>query len=271
MASAEQNSEAGKQQSIAVTRRNHQLVNFRDVAGCRLFNGRVIPPGILYRGDALYPGGAVPDDVPVWPPASVIDLRSDGEADGEYVWPEGTLLYKMPVMPEADVIGTAAAPNRVVPLPPNLFLLYSYMLVIVSQELPTLLSIAIESRGPIFVHCTAGKDRTGVAIAVLLLIGGADPADVINDYVSSEANMEPLIRRLEGLGRSLPTDMDITSPMLRAPAAAVSIIVDTLTSWPGGPTGWALANGATRKDIQRWRDRLNGGNQSTGLSESSER
>jgi hypothetical protein len=66
--------------------------------------------------------------------------------------------------------------------------------------------------------------------------------------------------------------MDITSPMLRAPTTAVQIVIDTLTSWPGGPTGWALANGATRQDIQSWQNRLSGPReQSTSLPGSSAR
>ena len=41
----------------------------------------------------------------------------------------------------------------------------------------------------VLVHCTAGKDRTGVAIALLLDAVGADRSAVIDDYASSEANL----------------------------------------------------------------------------------
>ena len=39
------------------------------------------------------------------------------------------------------------------------------------------------------VHCTAGKDRTGVAIALLLDAVGAERDAVVADYAASEANL----------------------------------------------------------------------------------
>jgi hypothetical protein len=54
---------------------HRQLVNLRDVAGVRLAGGGTVPAGVLYRSDAPYPGDAAPQTVPVWPPATVIDLR----------------------------------------------------------------------------------------------------------------------------------------------------------------------------------------------------
>ena len=38
------------------------------------------------------------------------------------------------------------------------------------------------SKGPVVFHCTAGKDRTGVLAAILLLRLGVDEEDIIADY-----------------------------------------------------------------------------------------
>lgn len=40
---------------------------------------------------------------------------------------------------------------------------------------------------PVLVHCVIGKDRTGLVMMLLLLLCGVAEADVINDYVVSEA------------------------------------------------------------------------------------
>jgi len=98
-----------------------------------------------------------------------------------------------------------------------------------------------------------------VAVAVLLLVGGAEPADVIADYTASAPNMTALLERLTALGRSLPADIDASSELLGAPAKAINVVVDRLTGWPGGPQAWAEAHGASAGSIRRWQERLAAG------------
>lgn len=51
---------------------------------------------------------------------------------------------------------------------------------------------------PMVIHCTAGKDRTGIAIAMLLNWLGVSREDMIEDYLASNAGAEELRRRLAG-------------------------------------------------------------------------
>ena len=39
---------------------------------------------------------------------------------------------------------------------------------------------------PMMIHCTAGKDRTGVAVAILLALLGVDQAAILDDYLRSD-------------------------------------------------------------------------------------
>ncbi len=68
-----------------------------------------------------------------------------------------------------------------------------------------------------------------------------------------------LLARLRAHGRSLPAGIDASSELLGAPAEAISVVVDRLTGWPGGPQAWAEAHGASAASIQRWQDRLAAG------------
>jgi protein-tyrosine phosphatase len=235
------------------------MANLRDVAGLRLVGGGTVPAGVLYRSDAPYPGDAVPQTVPVWPPATVIDLRSKGEAAAKYCWPAGVTVHRIPLMRQAAVVGAADSARSDRPLPSSLEEVYRRLLDMIPHRLAALLDLATKSDGPVLVHCTAGKDRTGVAVAALLLVGGAEPADVVTDYTASWPNMTALLERLTALGRSLAAGIDADSELLGAPAEAINLVVDRLTGWPGGPQAWAEAYGASPVSIKRWQERMAAG------------
>ena len=237
---------------------HRQLVNLRDVAGLRLAGGGTVPAGVLYRSDAPYPGDAFPQAVPVWPPATVIDLRSTGEASARYCWPAGVSVHHVPLMRQAAVVGaadSASRPSRS-PLPGSLEEVYRRLLDMIPHRLAALLDLATKSDGPVLVHCAAGKDRTGVAVAALLLVGGAEPADVVADYTASGPNMTALLERLAAVGGALAEGIDADSPLLAAPAEAINVVVERLTGWPGGPQAWAEAYGASAGSIRRWQERM---------------
>lgn len=47
-----------------------------------------------------------------------------------------------------------------------------------------------EGRAPLVVNCTAGKDRTGVGVAIVLRALGVSPADVEEDYLASNFTID---------------------------------------------------------------------------------
>jgi protein-tyrosine phosphatase len=232
-------------------------VNLRDLGGLRLTGGGTVAAGLLYRSDAPYPGDADPGTVPAWPPATVIDLRSRGEDRVGFEWPAGVTVHHVPLLPEAAVVSSARddAARR---LPRSLAALYRRLLEMVPDRLASLVGIVAGADPPVLVHCTAGKDRTGLAVAVLLLAGGAEPADVVTDYTATAPNMAALLDRLRALGRPVPLNIDPSSELLDAPATAIGAVTGYLAAWPGGPRAWVREHGASAADLTRWRQRLAG-------------
>ncbi|MCH9719159.1 MAG: tyrosine-protein phosphatase [Actinomycetia bacterium] len=67
-----------------------------------------------------------------------------------------------------------------------------------------LASLVTPSTGPMLLHCTAGKDRTGWATALILLSLGVDRDDVMADYLASAHEvavlLEPIRRKVAEQG-----------------------------------------------------------------------
>ncbi len=237
---------------------NRLLANARDLGGLPAAGGR-IRPGVLYRSDAPYAGDAPPPLDP-WPPALVVDLRSSGEsADGHPLAAPGTVIVSLPLLAAANPVQMATESSA------DKFDLASIYREIVATGADSLVRIArlvSETDGAVLVHCSAGKDRTGVAVALLLLAAGVPRAEVVADYSRTEPNMEGVAARLatawgadeEGLAlvRKLVEDRP---DLLEAPAFTIEGVIDAV----GGEAGaaeWFGQNGLRPEELERLRARL---------------
>jgi protein-tyrosine phosphatase len=227
----------------------NQPANLRDVGGLALASGGVTRSGVLYRGDALYPQDEVPPALPGWPPAVVIDLRSDAEREraGTFPWPAATRAHHVPLMRDA-------APQV---LERPLGDLYRATLHASGDLIAQVAAIVAGAPGPALVQCTAGKDRTGVAIAVILLAVGVDPGEVVADYTATAANMPGVVPRMAaGLGWEMPPFDDLPALLRDAPADAMATVIDVITAAPGGAAGWLGGHGLSPADLGRLRAKL---------------
>lgn len=94
---------------------------------------------------------------------------------------------------------------------------------------------------PLLFHCAAGKDRTGVAAAVLLEVLGVERQEVINDYVLTDHFFENGCRMVrsnhDGTGIS-SLDEAIWLPMMRADPSFLEAMFDTIDSRHGSSEGF---------------------------------
>jgi hypothetical protein len=214
---------------------NHPA-NLRDVGGLALTSGGVTRPGALYRSDAIYPHDEVPSALPAWPPAVIVDLRSELEREraGAFDWPAATRVHHIPLMGEA-------APQL---LDRPLAGLYRDTLVASGRLVAEVAAIVAAAPGPVLVQCSAGKDRTGVVIAIMLLAIGVKPEQVVADYTATTGNMPAVLARMAArLGWEMPP-FDELPPLLRdAPEDAIAAVTDLVSSGPGGAAGWLAGQG----------------------------
>lgn len=135
----------------------------------------------------------------------------------------------------ADLIRTR--PNEI----PDDFLATMYLAMAESDAAAfgTIITGLADADGaPALIHCTAGKDRTGVASALLLAALGVDEATILDDYELSAVHFTD--RNLPRLLARLPDDVDPTRyrAVFGAPRSAMETLLTGLHDRYGGPIGY---------------------------------
>jgi protein-tyrosine phosphatase len=159
--------------------------NLRDVGGYRTTDGRWVRMGVVYRSQAL---SLSPADLAVVDTLGVTadyDLRTTAEiAESPDVVPAGATYTNLNVMADISLTPTltsAAAAEGYMQEIEREFVTNSTA----QAAFGTLLTDIANSNGAVLYHCTAGKDRTGWATAVLLSLLGVPRATVMQDYLLS--------------------------------------------------------------------------------------
>ena len=122
--------------------------------------------------------------------------------------------------------------------------------------LAALRSLAHGGPGAAVVHCAAGKDRTGVVVALSLAVAGVEPAAIIADYAQTAEVIDALVAKLAASPTYAEdmTSRDVASHTPRA--ASMRRVLELLDERWGGPVGWLEANGFGADERAALRSRL---------------
>lgn len=212
--------------------------NLRDVGGVAAGGGIVRTGQVLRSGlPALH--DTVPDVI-VWPPALVLDLRSVPELD-----PVHPLQFQAQQVVNIPLL-SALQPDA--GWPDTLADLYLAMVADAAHLLVAIVGHIAAEEGPTLVHCAAGKDRTGVAIALVLRLLGVERAPVVTDYVLSSEAADAIASRI-GASTAPAHFFDV-------PAQAIESVMDVWDAHDGGTEGWYLTAGGSSDDLSQLRSRL---------------
>jgi len=200
--------------------------NFRDAGGIQASDGLFLKNGILYRSDEL--SQLTPRDRKKFESLGiklVIDLRGANER-----------IKKIDRIPDSVTVLNIPVDHRNQDLKQKEFLMF---LIKKSKdfdfkqymrehyfgtafdcagkigEIVTLLSD--EKNLPALVHCTVGKDRTGVTIAILQLLAGVPREKVVEEYMATNKYIDIRVRQLIRMIRIMSlfrTKIDQIRPLL---------------------------------------------------------
>jgi protein-tyrosine phosphatase len=110
--------------------------------------------------------------------------------------------------------------------------------------------------GATIVHCAAGKDRTGVVIALALAEVGVAREAIVDDYALSAERIEAIFDRLRA-SRTYVEDLANQSIDKHRPrAASMERLLDALDESYGGGPAWLRAHGWTDDDAAALRKHL---------------
>lgn len=178
--------------------------NFRDLGNHRTERGETVTPGRLFRADHL--GALSAQDVAQIRSLGVrrvLDLRGVNErAAAPCALPE-VAVHSLAIEPTVvqQLSDLIAAGHRLTPGDVTAHMQDTYRGFVRhnTHRFAELFAHLLESAEPTVFHCTAGKDRTGFAAALILRSLGVPEADVMRDYLLTNERLKPMEASRHGL------------------------------------------------------------------------
>ncbi len=248
-------------------------VNVRDLGDLPTEDGQKTARSRLLRADNLQELSAADvtklvRDIGV---TTVVDLRSANELAAEGPAPLDTVTgvrhAHHPVLPEVgsntDMAAAALLTSRDhdksrYPRDPICGHYLGYLEDRPDQVVGALRSIA-HSQGAALVHCAAGKDRTGVVVALALTVAGVPAQDVVTDYAASGERTEAIMDRLR---RSRLYARDINSKpadLHRPRPETMTAFLEQMDARYGGVVQWLSDHGFSADNLHLLRVKLRAG------------
>ena len=157
------------------------VANFRDVGESVniLSDRRIMKEGVLLRGGKI---DMVENVESIHSPKTIVNLRKGNDPSFDHV-----RNIKLPAADSVDVYSVESGKNR--------------------KWLVSVLGALTDSstEAPYYVHCAAGKDRTGVVVGAILASLGIDREIIVEEYESSVGLLQPGLFR-EAVDRFFETD-----------------------------------------------------------------
>lgn len=218
------------------------LSNLREAGGIPAAGGQ-IASGVLFRSAAPL---QINDELTSWVEdthiTSIYDLRSSQETGYMPGFPRSLGSATRTHMPLLEgALGQLAT-------------LEDIYLPLVSQHADTWVELArgILASEASLVHCTAGKDRTGVGVAMVLLAVGADHDAVMEDYAASTPALSgdwlsTMTAQMSKHG--VPMTEDMRTLMVGTSVAGLDLALDVARA-EGSIADYLLKNGLKPAELE---------------------
>jgi hypothetical protein len=229
------------------------LLNARDLGGLPLGSGETAWRRVVRADNLNKRASAGVSALIAYGIRTVIDLRDPRELEKfPNPWaatpPQGVVFFNVPLISEAEWEAIKGPARRAEGYVLTAKLSHTNIAKVIA-------AVSDATPGGVVIHCHAGKERTGIVAALLLALAGVPDAIVADDWIASDAYLQPLYEQWLA---------NETDPAIRARRAEGFVthaehIVEVLTHVRrsyGGVAEYLLADGVTADQIDRVRRRL---------------
>jgi protein-tyrosine phosphatase len=226
-------------------------INLRDVGGLPAGSART-RSGVLFRSGSLARLDA--DGVVALGELGlrrIVDLRADDEV--------AYAPSRLPVVEDRVPIAVQRVPlffgsmSSFLAGDPSLDELYA---LIVDRAGGGIVQVvrAVIADNPVLVHCTVGKDRTGVSVAIVLAAVGVDRAAIVADYARTETLLPASNRAMAAaLRRAHPGSVHLEDLATRSPAPVMERMLGYVSARHGSAAGYLREHGMTDGELDELR------------------
>ena len=219
-------------------------VNFRDVGGLPA-GPSLTRPGVLYRSGNLAKldeaGVAALSELGI---RRIIDLRADDEVAHAPSRVPGLTVHTQRVPLFLGSVASFFADD---------ITLEEMYRRLVEDSADRVVDVVrgIIAEQPTLVHCTVGKDRTGVTVAIALSAAGVDAEAVIADYARTEELLPKWrnARVVEKLRSMHPEALHLEDLATRSPAPVMREMLRRLDARYGSTAGYLRAHGMREEEL----------------------
>jgi protein-tyrosine phosphatase len=225
-------------------------VNMRDIGGYPTSDGGTVRWRTLLRSDALSrlddTGRAALAGFGV---RTVVDLRTSEEAENAPSALDGASarVFHVPLLRAEDFDG----------LPPELAEVYRRMVDNRGEALARAIgTLATADALPGLVHCSAGKDRTGLVVALVLDLLGVPDEIIAADYATSAENLDTEAARVLSQIQAITGGYRVDLGLLGSPPELIIEALARVRGHAGSVPGYLVRHGLPRDAIEGLRRAL---------------
>lgn len=236
--------------------------NFRDLGGYRTADGHTVKWGVLFRSGAM--SGLTPADYAYLEKRGirvVCDLRDNAERAAEPVnWPKPRApkvlsddyhLDMAMSLPKGDLAHWTGEQARA-----SLAASYPSMLRQFNGQFRRMFAELLAHHAPLAFNCTAGKDRTGIAAALILTSLGVPRETVVQDYLLTNRYLDSgkVLQGNAAYASLAKLPPDVLKAMMAADPSYIGAVFNAIDAHPGGVEGYFKDElGLSQRDIMRLR------------------
>lgn len=222
-------------------------VNVRDLGGHPTEDGAETEFGVIVRSDSIRkltaPGWEALVSFGV---CRAIDLRADVEVAADPPVDAPIPVVRVPVVPWETALGDDWPSMREV---------YLVVLEHFRDRFARVVEELAAAEGPVVIHCMGGRDRTGLAVALLLRLAGVAPETIAEDHAESDGNWAPFLERWYAEART-QEELEHRRRIAAPAGTAMVDVLEELERRHGDVSEYLISAGAEKRAISEVRGRL---------------